>query len=254
MFFAISKIFVFLIFPLSLACLLLIAAWWAWMKHPRLGRGLIIVALALLWLPSTSPVADLFLLPLETHYPIVGDSPHAEAVVVLTGMVHMKAVRGDRIEMGEAVDRILTGVELVRQDRVDYLVISGGSGDLFDQSLSEALFLNRFAIQLGIPAERILLEETSRNTHESAVQTGALLQEAGISDIILVTSAFHMPRSMGCFQKVGFDPLPYPVDYRTGLRDYNPLSLLPQVGNLQRSSTAIREYVGLIMYRLRGYI
>ena len=254
MFFIASKIFGYLIYPLSIACLLLLEAWWSWSRRPRLGRGLLVAALALLWLPSTAPGADLLLLPLETRYPVVENPSRSDAVVVLTGMVDVKAARGDQVEMGEAGDRILAGVELVRRDCADYLLIAGGSGDLFDQSVSEALILNRFAIEFGVPADRILLDTASRNTYENAVQARALIEERGLSDIILVTSAAHMPRSMGCFRKVGLDPRPYPVDFRSGWGKYDPFSLLPNVDYLQESTMAVREYVGLIMYWLQGYI
>jgi len=254
MFFIASKVLVNLVYPLSLACLLLLGAWWAWFRHPRLGHGLVTTALVLLWLLSTAPVADLLLVPLESRYPPVKVPPHADAVVVLAGMVDTKAARGEQVEMGEAADRILAGVQLVRQGYADYLLIAGGSGDLFDQSVSEALILRRLAIKLGVPAGRILLDKTSRNTHENAVQAKAVLEEAGLSKIILVTSAFHMPRSMGCFRKAGLDPLPYPVDFRSRQGRYDPFSLLPNVSNLDRSSLALKEYVGLIAYKLQGYI
>jgi uncharacterized SAM-binding protein YcdF (DUF218 family) len=253
MFFILSKIFVYLIYPLPVVCLLLLGACWTWSKRPRLGRGLVITALALLWLLST-PVADLLLLPLETSYPVVERPDHADAVVVLTGMVDSKAARGDQVELGQAADRIVAGVELMHRGQADYLLIAGGSGDLFDQSVSEALILERFAIRLGVPADRILVDTTSRNTHENAVQAWRLLREARLSNVILVTSAFHMPRSMGCFRKVGLHPRPYPVDFRGRWGEYDPLSWLPRVSNLQSSTTAIREYVGLIMYWFRGYI
>jgi len=254
MFFVLSKIFVNLIYPLPIACLFLLGTWWAWSRRPRLGRGLLVTGLALLWLPSTAPVADLLLLPLETRYPVVENPPHADVVVVLTGMTDMKAAKGNQVEMGEAGDRILAGVALVRWGHADTLLIAGGSGDLFDQSASEALALNRFAIEFGVPADRILLDTTSRNTYENAVEVRPWLQEAGLLDIILVTSAAHMPRSMGCFRKVGLDPLPYPVDFRNRWGKYDPFSLLPKAGDLQRSSTAVKEYMGLIMYWLQGYI
>jgi uncharacterized SAM-binding protein YcdF (DUF218 family) len=253
MFFLLSKIFVYLIYPLPVACLLLLGACCAWSRRPRLGRGLAISALALLWLLST-PVADLLLLPLEASYPAVETPVRADAVVVLTGMVDAKAARGDQVEMGEAADRILAGVELALRNQADYLLIAGGSGDLFDQSISEARILNRFALRFGVPEDRILLDTISRNTHENAVEAKALLQQAGLSNVILVTSAFHMPRSMGCFRKLGLHPQPYPVDFRSRWGAFDPLSWVPSVSNLQRSTTALREYVGLIAYRLQGYI
>jgi uncharacterized SAM-binding protein YcdF (DUF218 family) len=200
-------------------------------------------------------VADLLLLPLETRYPVTQHPPHAAAVVVLGGMVDMKAARGDQIEMGEAGDRILAGVSLLRQGYADYLVLSAGSGDLFRQSITEAPALARLATELGVSEHRVLMESVSRNTYENAVYTEALLQERGLpGNVILVTSAFHMPRAMGCFRQAGLDPLPYPVDFRSRWGTYDPLSLSPKVDDLKWSSTAIREYVGRLMYRLQGYI
>jgi uncharacterized SAM-binding protein YcdF (DUF218 family) len=253
MFFLLSKLLVYLIYPLSVVCLLLLAACWILSRRPRLGRSLVIIALALLWLLST-PVADLLLLPLEGSYPMAAATHHADAVVVLAGMVRADAARGDQIELGEAADRIVAGIDLVGRNRADYLLIAGGSGDLFNQSFSEALILERFARRHGVPGDSILLDTTSRNTHENAVQAGALLQKAGLSDIILVTSAFHMPRAMACFRKVGLHPRPYPVDFRSARGGFNALSWLPSAANLQASTTAVREYVGLVVYWLQGYI
>jgi uncharacterized SAM-binding protein YcdF (DUF218 family) len=253
MFFILSKVLVYFVYPLPIVCLLLLGASCIWNRRRHLARGMVITSLAFLWLLST-PVADLLLLPLETAYPVLRNPVHADAVVVLTGMVDAKVGRGDQVELGQAADRILAGVELVRSEKADYLLIAGGSGDLFDQSISEALTLEGLAIQLGVPADRILLDASSRNTHENAVQASRLLQEMDLSNVILVTSAFHMPRSMGCFAKMGLQPRPYPVDFRGQRGGYNPLSWLPSVGNLQGSTTAVREYVGLVVYRLQGYI
>jgi uncharacterized SAM-binding protein YcdF (DUF218 family) len=253
MFFILSKLLVYFVYPLPMVCLLLLTASFSWTCRQRLARGLVIISLASLWLLST-PVSDLLLLPLETAYPLVENPGHAEAAVVLAGMVDSKAARGEQVELGQAADRILAGVELVRSEKADYLLIAGGSGDLFDQSTSEALTLESLALQLGVPADRVLLDRSSRNTHENAVEASRLLQERGLSNVILVTSAFHMPRSMGCFEKVGLQPRPYPVDFRSNRGRYDPLSWLPSVGNLQGSTTAVREYVGLMMYRLQGYI
>ena len=253
MFFVLSKVLVYLIYPLPMVCLLLLMASFSWNRHQRLSRGLVTTSLVFLWLLST-PVADLLLLPLESAYPVLENPDHAEAVVVLTGMVDAKAARGEQLELGQAADRILAGVQLVRSEKADYLLIAGGSGDLFDQSISEALMLEGLARQLGVPADRILLDRSSRNTHENAVQASRLLQEMGLSNTILVTSAFHMPRSMACFAKEGLHPRPYPVDFRGHRGRIDPLSWLPRVGNIQASTIAVKEYVGLVMYRLQGYI
>ena len=117
------------------------------------------------------------------------------------------------------------------------------------------MLLRQFALEFGIPEQQILIEPDSRNTYENAVNTRSLMEQHGLSSSILVTSATHLPRSMGCFQKAGLDPIPYPVDFMLSPnRRYRFDSLIPAVSHLRDTSRILHEYIGLVMYKLAGYL
>jgi uncharacterized SAM-binding protein YcdF (DUF218 family) len=106
----------------------------------------------------------------------------------------------------------------------------------------------------GIPAAAIEIEEASINTRENALFSYRLLSARGIRKIILVTSAMHMPRAAGAFRKAGFEVVPAPADFRTGWGEGNPVLLwLPSAGSLEHSQAPLHEWLGLWIYRLRGW-
>ena len=125
---------------------------------------------------------------------------------------------------------------------------------LFDQSKREADLMEILALRLGIPKARIRLDTQSRNTHENAVESKKILTEENVSCFVLVTSASHMRRALGCFRKLGLNPVPYAVDFGNHLGKYSLFSLIPSPGKLGQSTAAIHEYVGIITYKLRGYL
>ena len=134
-------------------------------------------------------------------------------VVVLTGMMDLNAARMDTPEFSDSVDRILAGIEMVRSGRAAILMISGGSGDLFDQSQKEAPLLSEFAEWCGLSEDQIVIESASRNTYENALYSAELIQQQGWKRVLLVTSAFHMRRAAACFRKQMIDADLLPVDY-----------------------------------------
>ena len=117
---------------------------------------------------------------------------------------------------------------------------------------------------IGIPREAIWIEPASRNTHENAIETEALLERHGITNIILVTSALHMPRAYRIFAKTDLDVTPVPADYLVTRQDWEHytqpdlvvqlVNLLPSVENLHWTTSAIKEYVGIWIYGLRGWL
>jgi uncharacterized SAM-binding protein YcdF (DUF218 family) len=134
------------------------------------------------------------------------------------------------------------------------LILSGGSGSLFDQSKSEAKMMEILALRFGISEDRIRVDILSRNTHENAVESKKILDKEKVSSFILITSASHMKRALSCFRKIELNPIPYAVDFRNHWGKYDIFSFIPQVGNLDKSTAAIHEYVGIITYKLRGYL
>lgn len=254
MFFVLSKILSFLIYPLFLAILLFILFVFYKKHYPKAAKILFYIALVELYIFSTEPIADLLLLPLEHPFEKQTILERAEAIVVLSGMVDLQRSNGEQIEMEDAGDRIIEGMLLARNCPGSLLILSGGSGNLFDQSKSEAKLLENLALRFGISEERIRVDIRSRNTHENAVESKKILTKENVSSFVLITSAFHMKRALSCFRKIELNPIPYAVDFRNHWGKYSIFSFIPQVGNLGKSTAAIHEYVGIITYKLRGYI
>lgn len=254
MFFTLSKLAAGWVMPLGIGCLLLASALALSWRRPGLSRALIAAALAVVWGFGSRGVADRLLGPLERAYPVPPAAHRAEAAIVLAGTVDLRRSTLDRIEFGDRPERLIEGARLVREGRARWLVLSGGSGDPEWQEAKEADFLARFARDLGVPADRILLQRESRTTAEDARETAALLRDRGIRTAFLVTSAFHMPRALGCLRRAGVRPVPYPVDFRATPRFGGLTAWVPTSASLQASTLALHEFVGYAAYRLSGRI
>ncbi len=147
---------------------------------------------------------------------------------------------------------LLAGAALAHKYPNARLVFTGGSADIGNKGLTEAPTARALWESLGIPANQIVLENKSRNTWENALFTKALVNPKPGEIWLLVTSAWHMPRSMGIFRKVGFKVTPYPVDYRTygDKRDFQfPYLALDELTMLDN---AMHEWIGLAAYHLTG--
>jgi len=254
MFFVLSKILSYFIFPLTLICVGLFAFWLLSRKRSRPLWGLFWLAYGLLWLCSTPFFADLLLWPLEGPYENIPPPQKADIILVLGGMLDLSRSQPGRLEFLDSADRFVQALHLARQFPDALLVFSGGTGDLFHQEKKEALLLQAEAQAQGIPAERIRLEAQSRNTYENAQETKHLLQRFGGQHVVVVTSAFHMRRALGCLRKAGVSAWPYPVDFRSHPQQRSFWDYIPSAFALPATTLAVREYVGLLMYRLKGYL
>ncbi len=255
MFFFLSKIFSLILYPLLITIILIIASlFWA-KKKPRVSRTLAISALLILWVGSTEWFSSLLSAPLESRIPRSTQLEGIDAIVVLSGMTDLKLSGKGKVELEEAADRIFHGILLARRFPQSRLIISGGSGSAMDQEASEAHLLSKYFVpEFGIPIERILTDGTSRNTFENAANTSKILNKHGLKRPVLITSASHMPRALACFRKQGIEPFPYPVDFISRLGRLNIASFLPKASSLAVTNRAIHEYVGLLAYRIMGYI
>ena len=252
MFFVLSKTLQYFIFPLTLVFLALIAVFALYYrKHTRAVFGALIVGLYVLCMPITSGSLVRWLEGPRPSPDILAQK--YDVAVVLSGMLNLGLSSEGNIEFQEGVDRILAGISVVRRGIADQLLITGGSGSLLDQSKSEAVLLRDFAIESGLSSDQIIIDPTSRNTHENAVNTAALVRERGYGKILLITSAFHMWRSEAAFNKQGLFPEVYPVDFRTS-DTITVFSFLPSAGALSGITWMIHELVGVAVYRLQGYI
>lgn len=257
MFFLFSKILWIVINPFNIILALLILGWLLLFKKPAVGKGLVGMGLLIIFLAGSGFVPGIMMRSLENRIPAGTIPSNVNGVIVLAGMVNMESSRKGLIELTEQSDRIIEGIIMVQRYPGARLIITGGSGSLNQgENLKEADYLKKLAISLGVNKERILIERNSRNTHEHAVSLSKILHTEEKGQWVLITSAFHMPRSLGCFKKEGLDVIPYPVDYKTALdasNKFSLVSLLPTMGNLSSFNIALHEWLGLAAYRLMNY-
>jgi uncharacterized SAM-binding protein YcdF (DUF218 family) len=250
MFFVISKVLLYLVLPPS-GIMILMAIGFLIVKQRRVvGWGLIVFGFLLLYGLSTGPVSNSLIIPLETSYPPLRDKTvHADAIVVLTGGVSDLSRLGLEPEPSDlSLERLVKGVMLYRVLRRP-LMIAGGSGSLIHSKLLEADAMARAAVDLGVLEQDIVIENKSRNTMESAGAVRGLLKG---KRIILVTSAFHMKRSVALFKKQGFDVVPAPTGYLALHQPVSWYSFIPGAAGLATSSVALSEYISFAWYSMKG--
>lgn len=255
MFFVTSKILSFLIDPHNLFLILLVWGWILLWKKPKIGRRLIGIGILIVFIFGLlKPLSDFLIYKIENRIPAGTIPEHIDGVIVLTGIVNMKSSRDGLTNLNSSGDRIIEAIVLLNKHPEAKLIISGGSGSLIqDDALKEPDFLKRLAEGLGISSHRIIIEKKSRNTHESAVETAKIIKSRDNGKWVLVTSAFHMPRSMGVFRKADINPIPYPVDFKTSLTVSTNYLQFPRISNLGIFNLALHEGIGLLSYWLMDY-
>lgn len=252
MFFALSKILWWLAAPANLLFFGLAAGiLLLWTRWRRLGRNLASAAALLIAAVTVLPVGSWMMQALENRFPAVSTLPdRIDGIVVLGGAANpWLTVERGQISLGDHAERLTEFAALARRYPEARLVFTGGTGYLTRQDLKEADIIAPLWEQIGLDARRIQYENQSRNTYENAQLSRPLAQPG--ETWILITSAFHMPRSVGCFRHAGWTILPYPVDYKTGRSFGFDLSLNP-AGRLMSLNAAAHEWLGLIFYRLTG--
>ncbi len=176
--------------------------------------------------------------------------------ILLTGITKYDVGPRDRVYFSSGADRVTHTVQLYKLGKVKRILVSGGSGRLSAPERKEADEVAEALVLMGVPLSDIVKEANSRNTHESAVAVKKILQgTATPDDCLLVTSAYHMRRSAACFRKVGWRMDCFSVDFLSHKRRYSPdVLIVPRVEALINWQVLIREWVGIISYKLAGYI
>lgn len=256
MFFILSKILGFLAAPSNaLAIVGVLGVVAAAFGAQRLGVVLMAASILGLAALGLSPAANWLLIPLEERFPRAADDPAPAGIVVLGGSFDT-VVAGSRQEVAltEAAERLTEIAELARRWPNARIVFTGGSNALLYGGATEAELAARMFESFGVAGERVTLESRSRNTVENAQFVRALVAPGPGERWLLVTSAYHMPRAVGCFRRAGFPVEAWPVDYRTrGPEDAaRPFSSVS--AGLRRADIAVREWIGLVTYRALGYL
>jgi uncharacterized SAM-binding protein YcdF (DUF218 family) len=250
------KLLPLLLLPIVVVlALVLVGAW-------RRSRAVLVAAALLLWTLSTRVIVDALLRAVEGHRVRLeaATMPKADAVVVLSGVLtHVQGEKGLVSEWGEAADRLFGGLELIQADKAPRLVLTRGLLPWQGKIRAEGEILREIAIATGVPAEKILLTAPATNTADEAVGVRQLLggTTSGSGSgptprVLLVTSAFHMPRSKALFERQGLTVIEYPVDLRVDETRGAPMKYLPDSEALDRSDIALRELLGRLYYALRG--
>lgn len=255
MFFVLSKVFWFFIQPINLSlflCLAGIAA--SWFGWRRLGGAAATAGLFVLAICAWTNIGALLLRPLEDRYarPLPPREKVAGIVVLGGGLEGAVNLARGGYELNAAGDRFVEAAALALRYPQAKVVISGGSGSLMLDGETDAATAPRLLTALGVSPERLVLEGKSRNTYENAIFTRELVQPKPGETWLLVTSAFHMPRSMGLFRRADFPVVPWPTDYRTRGDEGFALFDDDQPDSIRNASLGIREWIGLAAYRLSG--
>lgn len=222
-------------------------------RFRRMGLGMALAGSAFSLVAGFLPIGTMLLRPLEAAFPAYRDDGQpVKGIVVLGGAMNgeVTQVRG-RMAMNEAGERVIEVVPLARRYPEATIAFSGGTSVLLGKGVPESDAIERVMAEL-LPDRQLVYERHSRNTHENATMSYQLLQPKPGEKWLLVTSAWHMPRSMGLFRKAGWTITPYPVDYRTSgdATDFMPN---PTVGSgIQRLDAAMKEWIGLLFAYLVG--
>lgn len=256
MFYIFSKVFWVLAQPLSIVflfglCGIALAMW----GRRRLGIVAASLGLLVLGLVTFTNLGAVLIAPLEARFERPAEMPaDVGAILVLGGSTAARVSTARGIaELNAAGDRFTDAVRLARLYPEAKIVFTGGAGILDRGTESEAVTAERFFLSMGIEPERLVLESLSRNTDENADFSAELLADVDGS-IMLVTSAFHMPRSVGLFRRVRVDVVPWPTDYRGPGNDSFGIDLANLVFNVEVASIAIKEWIGLAAYYWTGRI
>lgn len=253
-----SKLLPLFIYPLGLSILLAIVAvaFFSW-KRRRPGIAIPSLSVIILWMSSTPALSDYLRARLERSYlPVaVSESPVADAIVILGGAVGGANFPRIDTDLGDASDRVLHAARLYQAGKAPVVIAVGGSIPWLGTAIPESLAMSGLLQEWGVPEQAIILEGESVNTYQNAINTRRLMDERGLKRVLLVTSALHMPRALATFRAVGVDALPSPTDYKVVNKEERTiLDFLPEAEALLGTTRAMKEYLGLVVYRWRGWI
>ncbi len=252
MFFYLSKLLNFIIHPLLWVFVLLLCS----LIFKKRSRILLLSCLIIFVFFSNPWIANYAMEKWELPATPKENIPLVEVGIVLSGMAGHDPDLEDQIHFNEAADRLTEAMILYHEGLIRKILITGGSGAILDQDFKESEVLKRFLITNQFPEQDIIIEADSRNTHENALFTANKLEELGIKDRkhLLITSAFHMRRSLGCFANEGVEVLPYSVDFRSTHVSWDIGWILPSPGAFSNWSFLLKEWMGMVAYKLAGYL
>lgn len=220
----------------------------------KLGIFLAFVTAAVTVALGLLPISTYLMVPLEERFPpFIDDGKPVDGIVLLGGAVEASdSLSRGQLVVNEAAERILATIQLAHRYPQARILISGGGGSVFGDGDGESPVIADYLKNIGINPARIIVEDRSRTTSENAIYSRELITPRPNERWLLVTSAWHMPRAVGVFEKVGFPVTAYPVDFRTGggSNNFRPFAFVSD--GLRRLDVGTKEWAGLIGYYLAG--
>lgn len=254
MFFVLSKVLVFLLSPL--VWIITTFLYSVFCKNQQKRKKALITGAGLLIFFSNSFIINEAFLAWETPPISMNTLRYHETAIVLTGVTNNLKNIKDRVSFDKGADRVLHAVQLYRAGKIKRILISGGSSTVFGKKVPEADQLLKVFLYCGVPREALIVENKSRNTAESSRYSKEIIDRFQLGkEFLLITSSFHIRRSLKCFQKVGLKVEPYPVDFYTSDRSLSPILLiLPSEYAISKWSILFHEVVGYCVYKIAGHI
>lgn len=255
MFFILSKTLNYLVMPLTMVAGCFVAA--ALLKYSSWRKRTFVAGLILLFLFTNEFISNELMKAWEVDATPFRDMNKYKVGIVLTGAFIGGQQPDDRVYFSRGADRVVHTVQLYKLGLIERILVSGGSGRIVDIGEREADKFRDAMILMGVPDSAIVLENTTRNTHESAIAVKELLRESGYDSrqCVLITSAFHMRRSLACYRKVGLHMDAFATDFYGHHGTYYPDSfLIPKIDALIIWHKLVREWVGFIAYWIAGYV
>jgi len=248
----VSKVIALWLLPPGIVVVFLLIAVIYWGRY--WARILTVFSLLLLWALSTEPVRDMLTQPLEFQYSVfnLADVPQEHSAIVLLGGGLYEAApeyAGEDMLNNDALMRTVYAADIARKTGLD--VYATGGIPLNQANRAEGEVMRDWLIRWGLPESKVFAESASDNTWQNAIYTRAILEEKGIKVILWVTSAWHMPRAVWCFEAQGLKVISAPTGFLTKQKAYDLRSYMPSGHVLANSTDALHEYLGMLWYRLR---
>jgi uncharacterized SAM-binding protein YcdF (DUF218 family) len=264
MFIFLSKFLPNFVYPGGLIFLLILLA--LIVRHrKRFLTAVLVLALLVIFVGGNRWVAYALARSLEWRYLPLDPVPEAEVIVVLGGGTESEQYPRPVVEVNSAGDRIIYAGSLYKQGKAGRILLSGGNIDwLSGRTTTPAEEMARILEMMDISRDALWMQTRSQNTYEDALYCSQILKENGVETVLLVTSAQHMPRSVALFRHQGIEVIPAPVDYTVTQSGWDNLFrpdlqtalvyLIPQSGSMSLISSVLKEYIGMWVYGLRGWL
>jgi len=255
MFFIFSKVLAFLAQPLAITVLMLVASWF--ITNQRWKKILRVTSITLLLVTSNFVIANELMRAWEVPVtPYSSINKTYDYGVLLTGITKTNLETKDRTFFSRGADRATHTFQLYKLGIIKKIIVSGGSGRLDGGGIREADDIANFLKLVGVPDSALIIENESKNTHESAMLVSEILSKAeGSKEVMLVTSGYHLRRSLACFRKVGIEAAGFAAEPMSEPRNLTPETILvPKPEAIIIWQIVMKEWVGFIAYWFAGYV